>query len=282
MKLKEAISIADNKSRQDVAYKYGKRIGRGIVKKYKDTPISVKGKIYGGKGLETDEASSAIAEILYNCYMEDQIGDCGKLLLEWTQEKLWGKVVLQSIPRLKTVWQYLHDNKHTKNNTLGYGDIDGSIWVEYPKQLNEWPDKRKLIIHTSHCTCADDNTHIFILNTESSFIHDILHVRTVWPRQNSRGGYKVKKTKKNPKGWFSWGDDRDIKRPSLNTYRKRNFEYSYQDGRDRGYVLSLKYFGTPKIEWAHIHQSKIHQAIWLIDLMEDIVTDARSGQPPNE
>jgi len=259
-------TVNDYKHRHDEARKYGKTVGKRLVKKFKRTQNE--------EGLRTDEASEAIAEILFQCYRKDQQDDCGELLDKWTNDKLWGKIVIEYIPTLKEVWQYLHDNKYTKNNTLGFGDVDGAIWVEYPKQEETWPDERKIIIHTSYCSFADDNTHIFILDDSKFYsLNTLLHVRTVWPRQNSRGGYKVKKSKKYPKGWFSWKDDRDIKKPSLNTYRKRNFKYSYQDGRDEGYTLSLKNIGTPSIEWSNSHQGRIQHAIWLINQMKLITTD---------
>ena len=265
-------SVDDYKHRHDDARKYGKRIAQGLIKKYKSIPVKCKGKMYNEKGLETDDASAAIAEILFNCYMADP--ECGRLLNEWTHNKLWGKIVMEHIPTIKEIWQYLHDNKYTKNNTLGFGDADGAIWVEYPRQEEEWPDERKIIIHKSYCTCADDDAHIFILD-DSNFVSkfNLLHVRTVWPRENPREGYRVKKSKKHPKGWFSWGDDRDIKIPSLNTYRKRNFKFSYQDGRDKGYILTLQAFGTPSIEWAYNYQSRIEHVVSLINYMKLIITD---------
>ncbi len=272
-KMKEiSKGVDDYKNRYKDANKYGKQIAKRINKKYANIPVKHEGKIYYDKGIKTDEVSSVISEILYNCYMKSEDNGCRELLNEWVNDKLWGKIVKAYLPQLKRIWQFLHDNKYDKNNTLGFGDVDGDIWVEYVKQEHEWPDNRKIIIHTSHCSCADDNTHIFILDEEAT-INAKLHVRTVWPRQDARGGYRVTKSKKHPKGWFLFGDDRDIRIPSLNTYRKRNFEYSYQDCRDKGYSLSLTDFGGPKIEWATTHQSRILHAIWLIRLMTDIIDD---------
>jgi hypothetical protein len=246
--------IADYDHRHDEARKHGKAIGKRLCKKYKATPYEIDGKMHKEHGLNTDEASAAIAEILYQCYTYEQQSDCGELLNEWIHEKLWGKVITDYIPQLKEVWQYLHDNKYTKDNTLGYGDIDGAIWVEYVRQEEEWEDKRKIIIHTSHCSCADDNTHIFILN-EEGVLGKVLHVRTVWPREKNKGKHKYKK------------------QPSINTYRKNNFKFGYQDGRDTGYSLTLEGKGTPKVEWAHHYQGRIQHVVWLIDQMKLIITD---------
>jgi hypothetical protein len=268
--------VNDYQNSHNDAIKYGKRIAERLIKKFSE-PIP-KGFLKAqGKDIDklsTDQASSAIASLLYHCYAHQQPSGCEELLTQWTEEKKWGLIVMDFIPKLKEIWQYLHDNKYTKKNGLRFGDLDGAIWVEYPKQLNSWPDERKIIIHRSYCTMADDNTHIFILNDgKYSSLSNTLHVRTVWPRQNSRGGYKCVKSKENPDGWFSWGDDRDIKIPSLRTYRDRNFEYSYQDGRDKGYTLTLKNKPCPSVEWAHHDQSKLQHALWIINHMKLITTD---------
>jgi hypothetical protein len=249
-------SVNDYDHRHDEARKYGKRVAQNLIKKYHSIPYKHDGKIRDKDGLQTDVASAAIAEILFHCYMKEQGSDCGELLNKWIHEKLWGKIVVQYIPKLLEVWQYLHDNKYTKNNTLGYGDIDGSIWVEYPKQLKKWPDKRKIIVHTSHCTTADDNTHIFVINeSEISSITQRLHVRTVWPRERSKGIFKWELI------------------PSIHTYRKNNFRYRFGDGRDKGYTLTLKGGGTPSIDGASYYQGKIQHAIGIIERMKVITTD---------
>ncbi len=278
-------SVDDYKHSHDSAVKYGKKVGNNLIKKFSAPKskelLEAQGRCvdkYTEKDwpyhLATDQASSALAAILYHCHVTQQPSGCDRLLMEWTSNKMWGMIVADFIPKLQEIWQYLHDNKYTKNNQLGFGDVDGTIWIEYPKQLNSWPDERKIIMHHSSCSCADDNTHIFILDTGEFASMDItLHVRTVWPRQNSKGGYRCVKSKEHPDGWFSWGDDRDIRIPSIRTYRDRNFKFSYQDGRDKGYTLSLKTKPTPSIDWANIYQSRIEHALWLINQMKNITTD---------
>lgn len=263
--------VDEYKHRHDDAHAFGKELSDNINEKFKCIPVVHRGKTYKDKGLETDLCSAALSEILLRCYLKgDEAENCGDLLMEWTMDKFWGKVVNSYVPKLTEVWQWLYDNKRDKNNTFDYGDADGSIWYEEIKQTEKWPDRRKVIIHKSHCSCANDRTHIFILDDNDSAIGDKLRVRTVWDRQNSRGGYAVQKCKEWPDGWLSWGDDRDIKVPSLRTYRDRNFKFSYGDGRDKGYVLSLNGFGGPKIEWAMNNQDKIKHAIWLISYMFDM------------
>jgi len=262
-------------NRYEKAITYGKRIGKNTAKKFTAVPRKNKEKAYRKDGLDIDAASEALSEMLLQCYTKEQRDNCGDLLIQWTIEKFWGKVVETYIPKLEKIWKYLHDNKRNKNNPITYGDIDGDVWVEYIRQEKEWEDKRKIIIHKSHCSCANDRTHIFILDTSKHCFGDKLRVRTVWDKQNSKGGYSVEKSKKYPNGWFSWGDDRDIKIPSLRTYRDRNFEFSYGDGRDKGYVLSLKTFGGQKIEWAHINQWKVTHSLKLIDLIKNITEDIK-------
>lgn len=246
------------------AKKHGKAVGKRLVIKYADTEPRPSGSI---GGLQTDIASTAIAEMLYQCYKKSQEVGCQELLKKWIEEKFWGKIVEEQFPVLKEVWQMLHDRKYTKNNTCGYGDYDGSIWVEYPKE-----ETRKVIIHKSHCSCADDNTHIFIM--EEGTFGTSIHIRTVWPRQNSRGGYAVEKSAEHPNGWFSWGDDRDIKVPSLNTYRKRDFVYGYSDCRDEGYVLTIDGRNLEsRAERAGSMQSEIQHALWLIGNMKSWIEE---------
>ena len=94
--------------------------------------------------------------------------------------------------------------------------------------------------------------------------------RTVWPRANYKGGYKVAKSEKHPDGWFSWGDDRDIKIPSINTYRKRDFEYFYKDCRDEGHVFTYENEKCDKASW---HEKNISPALmyfrWHLDALQD-------------
>lgn len=185
------------------------------------------------------EKAERIAENLYRQYNIEERGgrECGNLLLEWIKEHFWGIVISKHIPIFEKVWTILDKKGYTKRNKFIYGDIDVGLWVEYPKNTS-----KKVIVSTRYCAMADDNTHIFILDKEIlNWVK--FRVATVWPRENSKGGYKVKKSKKYPDGWFSWGDDRDIKIPSLNTYRKRDFHYGYYDCRDKGHCFFYKDYG---------------------------------------
>jgi hypothetical protein len=256
------------------AQAYGKRIGQNFVKKFDAKEQSYN---LNARGLQTGKAATAIAEMLYQCYKKEQETNCGELLNKWIAEHLWAIILLDYMPKLQKIWQYLYDNKYNKSHTLPYGDADGNIWVEYPKQISKWTDNRKILIHTSHCTMADDNTHIFMMDKDSAL--NTLEIRTVWPRQNLKGGYKVEKSEEYPNGWFSWGDDRDVKIPSLQTYRDRNFEYGYHDATDKGYVVTLQTIGEPKAKRADIYQQEIQHAVWLINIMENVIEDKVNTKP---
>ncbi len=190
-----------------------------------------------------------IAKNLYRQYsIEEKDGrDCGDLLLEWIKENFWGIIVSKHIPTFERVWKMLDEKRHTKNNKFIYGDIDQGLWIEYPKDKN-----KKVIISTCYCSCADDNTHIFIL--ERLYSNRIrFRVATVWPRE-----------KHNTDG--RWGDDRDIDIPSLNTYRKRDFRYGYYDCRDEGHCILYENYERKvgRVEKAHWGEGKIKHALWTL------------------
>ena len=174
--------------------------------------------------------SRKLAKQLYdaNILENKRAEHCGDLLIKWVKECYWGLKVADHLPVFDKVWKILHERKHTKKNKFIYGDIDVGLWIEYPKAKH-----KRVIVSESYCTCAEDNTHIFIEehNYEKIPLFEKLRVVTVWPRQDSRGGYRTKD------GWHHWGDDRDIKIPSLNTYRERDFKFGYSEGRDKGHCI---------------------------------------------
>lgn len=146
--------------------------------------------------------------------------DCGNLFLDWVKECFWGMVVKDTLPLFDSVWDMLHEKGYKKQNPFVYGDADVSLWVEYPKDKN-----KKVIVSVCHCSMADNNTLIFIQDNINILHHLRYHIVTAWSRE-------VKSRYSN-----HWGDDRDISKPSLNTYRKRDFKFGYGDGRDKGHIL---------------------------------------------
>ncbi len=209
---------------------------------------------------------------LYRRYMREQAGGraCGKLMLEWENQSFWGHVVKSHIPVFNKVYKLLAEHGNF-GKSKAYQYFNTPLWIEQAKD-------KKVIASIRENSCADDNTHLFIMNdSRHSFFGDF-RCRTVWPKQNKRGGYKVKKSKKNPTGWFSWGDDRDIKIPSITTYRERNFEFSYGDCRDKGYVFTYSNFpeGDHKVENPQMYE--IDHALWVLRLHLENLQDYEGNQ----
>lgn len=211
-----------------------------------------------------------IADLLYYQYIyEENDEGCGDLMLEWIKSRFWGLLVRDHIPIFEEIHQILTSKKNIdEKNRYTYGDVDVSVWVEKVKN----PKDMKVIASTRHCSGADDNTHLYILKNSKIGIPEFdsknmfleFKCRTVWSRQNKRGGYRVAKSKEHPNGWFSWGDDRDIKLPSINTYRERDFNFSYGDCRDKGHVFTFKNFSGPELDHPDWHENRISHSLWCL------------------
>ena len=187
------------------------------------------------------------AKQLHNAYKsEERRGrDCGGLLLHWIKECYWGIIVKEHLPLFDKLYKMLEEGKHTKKNKFVYGDADVGVWIEYSKK-----EYRNVIISESYCSCADDNIHIFIRDKYEGVTYCTrFRVATVWQRE-----------KHYPKDYQRWNDDRDIKIPSLNTYRKRDYEFGYFDCRDEGHSL-LYNDGSIRVENAHWGENKIEVAL---------------------
>lgn len=200
-------------------------------------------EIKDSKSWPFKEKCDRIANKLFKEYIaEEKRGEgCGSLMLEWTKDRFYGLIIQEHVSVFNSVWNILTERGNVgQSNRYVYGDVDVGVWVEKVKN----PNDKKVIVSTCYCSCADDNTHTYILTGFDSehFGQKFLEFkcRTVWPIQNSRGGYRVKKSKDYPNGWFSWGDDRDIKIPSIKTYRDRDFKFSYGDSRDKGFVFDYR------------------------------------------
>jgi len=186
-----------------------------------------------------------IANNLYKEYTEEGKRQCNNLLLEWIKECFWGRVTKDHLPIFDEVWQLLDEGKYTKKNPFIYGDIDEGVWIERPKSKY-----KKVIVSERYCACRDDNIFIFIKD-DSSISFDTFRVATVWHREKK---YSLKS---------NYGDDRDIKLPSLNTYKKRDFYYGYYDCRDKGHVLKYDSF-TERVEKANWSENEIP---WALDTL---------------
>lgn len=172
-----------------------------------------------------------IGELLYCEYKkEEKRGEgCGNLMLDWIENEMWANVVYDHVPIFYKVYDILLLNGNiTNKNKYIYGDIDVGLWIEKTNK------DKKVIASTRYCSCADDNTHIFILRDKNygynnRYINFIC--KTVWPRSQRNSGW-------------NFGDYRDIKIPSIKTYRKYNFNFGCNDGRDKGYVFNFNYCPT--------------------------------------
>ena len=158
--IKKAFAAVDkHKQEQREARNYGRRVGGNIYDKYND--LTEYEDYKGDKqvvGFGTDIASTAIAEMLYQISKKDRGREgCFNLLMQWTQEKLWAKIVMEKIPQLQEIWEFLYNNGYTnEKDGHSYGDADGRIWAEFIKgeeKFGEYEDK-KIIIYTSYCCRA--------------------------------------------------------------------------------------------------------------------------------
>ena len=178
-----------------------------------------------------------------------------RLALEWAKEKFYGKLVGQHVPMFLETWRLLNKHKAIgEKNRLIFGDIDTGLWIE-PTKKDKFGNCKKVIASTRYCSCADDNTHIYIM--DGLFSRDFWRFTcvTAWPRQKSvrRGN------------GFKWGDNRDIEVPSINTFRKDDFDFGCGDGRDNFHVFKWEdRHRGPTVEKPHWTENKIEHALQLL------------------
>jgi len=187
------------------------------------------------------QLSKMLAQAIYDGYKSEGSSD---LLLEWIAEELYAKILWDHIPVFQSVWSALTLGQYTRKKPFWVGDDDYAVWNEYPKGQN-----KRVIVSRS-----DNNTHLFI-EEGIQFLSDCpllykLRIATVWPRETKISG-------------MAWGDDRDIDRPSLNTYRKRNYHYGYYDIRDKGHVALL---ANKRVDHAASTARSIRHALWVLRL----------------
>jgi len=242
--------VEEREKRILAAANYGRRVGVNVCRKY-----SAK-----NGGINTINSSEAMSEMLYKVYMAE--GDCGKLFAKWTIGKLYKKLWTRHfMPILNRIYDLFVENGVTRKNPHSYGEYDGHMWYEKPKDC-----RYKVLIFTSYCACAEDSTYIFIWNDDKrlSSLGPVLHVRTLF-----------NKSRKNKRQMgHMWGDHRDYERMSLAIFRKHNFEIEfgnklgYGDSRDSNYVLSMNSFGNSS-DGAYTSIPRIEHAQWIVDYMRD-------------
>ncbi len=201
----------------------------------------------------------SLATALYEAYNKSSDGG---YFMEKIKKRFCGKVVKDHIPMMKELHTFLVDNRHTVKNPYVYGDIDVGVWYERSPTTT-----MDIVVVESYCSCANDNTHIFMLRDYSKDFtpeeltrfgrpyQDVKFLAvTAWPRQ-----------KKKKKLGHKWGDYRDVVEPSIQTYRKCQFNFGCQDGRDVGY--SFKYESTTgMVEDAHWNEPRV---MWALRTLRD-------------
>lgn len=222
--------LSKHNQRDLEASKHGKRLAKSLLRKC---------GLNGEQKFDHFYASTAIANLLNIIRENDHDSECALMNQEWIFEKLAFIQISSYMEMFDDIHKQLIEKKFDCNNKLGYGDIDGSIWVE-PH------DEYKIVIIESHCAMRDDNTLIFIKQGSS------LHARRVWPKQISQYGF--------------------LKKPSLRTYQKSKWKIRYRDGRDLGYCFTLDDL-FKKVPSALYKAHEIYWSLWELNLIDSILKD---------
>jgi hypothetical protein len=203
-----------------------------------------------------------LGTLLYREFLHEESGakECGKLLMDWVAECYWGRRVESYIPVFHEIWDLLKAGGYNRKNPFVYGDYDYSVWTEPCKT-----EGRQVIISVCHCACRDDNTFVYIRDSNSSDIFDTFRCVSVWPRQTMSRYSKQHK----------FGDKRDIGKPSLSTYRKVDWHWGYYDCRDKGSVFLYNAFGN-RVEHASWASEEIHWALWPLNNLLDELQEGSS------
>jgi hypothetical protein len=194
--------------------------------------------------------------------------NCPELDIEWTLEVFWANKIRNIIPTLEKIYSELVKRNITEENKHDFND--DHIWfVPDPRREN-----RRIFIHT-----AQNTNFIFVWDEKCTDPelgrYGRLHVRRYWdvlPEPEYEWDIKddvtfKEKVAKHGKLWAlresgleNYADDVLDKpypdRPSLDFFKKSNFEFRYGDGRDKGYVLSYQR-NSNKVDWALIHHGEI-------------------------
>lgn len=197
------------------------------------------------KKISFTKKCNKIGDDLYRQYKIENKRDCGDLMLEWVKSRFWGLHIKDHLKTFNQTWNILNAHENIgKTNSYVHGDADYSVWIEPVKNSED----KKVIVSTCHCSCADDNTFLYILsgiemNKQYNF-GLTFKCKTAWPRQ----------TKKNS----CWEGKKDINFPSINTYRKQDFNFSA----DKGSVFTYTDLGNePQAKKAHWHETRISPAL---------------------
>jgi hypothetical protein len=204
---------------------------------------------------ETDTMTKAkkLANQLYKAYSQQQETGCGELLLYWTKEVFWGKVAKTHLPIFAELWKILDKNNYTKDKPISLGDLDYSVWVEYPRAEN-----KKVIVSKCHCSCADNSTTLFIMDNDFSGNpkYGKFVITTAWPKE--------KKCKMLG----------NVEQPSLKTYLDNDFATNKEAGR----VMLYEAF-TSRVLHANWKETEIARSLdelkWLLSEVKEEIEGSR-------
>ena len=200
------------------------------------------GRILGEKLFKITQNDTARKAIAFSSALDflaskESDFECEELLIQWIQEFYWGKRVGEHLDTFKDAYAKLVKLGHKKDNPYVYGDMDCGVWYE--------PHEDQMIVAlTVYCSMADDNTWLFILESDSDLFKKF-HCRTCYPRARS--------------GWNC--------RLSVSSYRRRKFKMSgghhfYGDCRDPGYVFSWEKMLDNESKVDRATSSKVYWGLW--------------------
>lgn len=186
------------------------------------------------KGDSCSGMATALGALLLRLDPEAADLDCAKLTQEWMMEHYWGARVRNEQDTFDACFEGLKAiNANSRDNALGYGDIDYSIWyVE--------SGEHRIICSECHCSCADDNIHLWIKWP--------LHFRGRTCSRNGEAGTR-----------------------SIAEYEK-NWELGYGDGRDKGYCFDYSDFDC-KVKDGLFSYFKVYWSIWYLGVVKDALVD---------
>ncbi len=189
----------------------------------------------------------AIGDKMYAFYKHSSSGD---YMIERIKSRFYGNMASDHIKYFNELYEILKAGGHGPKNPLLTGDADEGSWIE------KGPDEyTRVIAIERYCSYADDNTHIFILNQVTDDWTKFLGV-TAYPEEEKSGN--------------TWGDHRDYKQPSIQTFRDHKFDFGYSDGRDKHYCFKYNSV-SGNVEDAHWNERRLTWALGsLSDCLECI------------
>jgi hypothetical protein len=195
-----------------------------------------------------------IAEQLYQSYQEEEANgkECGKLLLEWTKDCFWGRIIADDLHHFDSTYTKLESKGHIgQESRFVYGDLDVGLWIEPSKS-----GQRRIIVAESYCTCADDNITIYIKDD----------IGPDWAKFRVVTAYPESIAEEFKKEWLSrngW-EPNYYDKPSLADHRNADWDYGYGDFRDNFHTLTWanSYDEKGRADGAYATETKIYWALW--------------------